>query len=70
MGDVFETKGIIFAFEIPPFVFELANKEIIQKMIDEGFSTNKFLHIDDDNNNGLSRDWIRVPVMMTKIKKA
>ena len=59
---MFETKGIIFAFEIPPFVFEQANKEIIQKMIDEGFSTNKFLHIDDDNNNGLSRDWIWVPV--------
>jgi len=39
-------------------------------MVLEGESDSRILNIDDDNNNGMSRDWIRVPISICKIKKA
>jgi len=57
-------------YELPPHVFAEADKNLIQKLITEGESTNKIMGVDDDYNNGLSRDWIRVPFQIIKIKKA
>lgn len=56
--------------QIPPEVYKTADPKIIQQLIEEGLSTNKFLAIDDDFNNGLSRDWIKIPIMFSKLKKA
>jgi hypothetical protein len=62
VGDFSEEKGKLFAFQIPEDVFATANPEILKKLTEQGESGHIDASIDDDFNNGLSREWIKVPI--------
>ena len=70
VGDFGEEGGRIFCFEISPEALKDQDTSILDKFEDEFKSGHVHLTIDDDENNGISRDWVKVPLIYTKKMKS
>ena len=71
IGDVIENRGCVFAFQIPEWLMaEGQNQALLNSMTEACESNAKDLTIDDDDNYGFSRDWIKVPVNYSQMIKS
>ena len=73
IADIADEEGILFAFQIDPSVFE-SQKDTkaykkLSKLTDEN-ENHVDMSNDDDFNNSISRDWVKVPLSLTMMEKA
>mmetsp|Transcript_7231 Transcript_7231/g.8211 ORF Transcript_7231/g.8211 Transcript_7231/m.8211 type:complete len:304 (-) Transcript_7231:759-1670(-) len=73
VSDISEEEGSLFAFQINPDIFEnerdpVAYKKLI-KIMESGDSTVDMSN-DDDLNNSISREWVKVPLRLSMMEKS
>ena len=72
IGDLAEDDGCLFAFQINPTLFENqrnpAAYKHLNKMIDQSDAALDMSN-DDDLNNSISNDWVKVPMKITMMEK-
>jgi len=73
VSDISDEEGILFAFQIDPNLFEnerdpAAYKKLV-KLMDSKESTVDMSN-DDDLNNSINREWVKVPLRLTMMEKS
>lgn len=68
VGDICEDKGVLFAYQLPTDV--LPDAGVIAKLKEGGADGHINMSIDDDFNNGLGRNWIKVPLPFVRLQKS
>lgn len=73
VGDIAEEDGCLFAFQIDPAIYDSQKdpdeyKKCVRAL--ELGDTAVDMSNDDDFNNGISRDWVKVPLRLTMMQKA
>lgn len=67
VGDIADNRGFLFAYELPKKIARIP--EIVKKLKESGSKGHKENTIDDDYNFGLPREWIKVPVRLSRKMK-
>lgn len=73
IGDIAEEEGILFAFQIDPTIFENEKDPIGYKRLNHLADISEAavdMSNDDDLNNSISREWIKVPLRLTSMVKS
>lgn len=73
VGELSEEEGILFAFQIEPAVFETQKDPAAYKKLNKFFETGETtvdMNNDDDLNNSISREWVRVPLRLNIMEKS
>ena len=70
IGDFSDEKGKLFAYQIPPELFEQADQKVLETLTEQCESGAVNMTVDDDENNGLPRNWVKVPIRFQRLQKA
>lgn len=73
IGELSEEEGCLFAFQIDPQMFEDQRNADSYKLLNSYIEKNDGavdLSNDDDENNSISRDWVKVPLRLTQMEKS
>lgn len=73
VSDIAEEDGCLFAFQIDPAIFDNHKEEVAYKKLTKMIKTHEGavdMSNDDDFNNSISRDWVKVPLRLTMMEKA
>lgn len=73
VSDLSENEGCLFAFQIDPALFEnhkdsTAYKKLLKSLESGGVAVD--MSNDDDLNNSISREWVKVPLRLNMIEKS
>jgi hypothetical protein len=73
VGDLSEEDGILFAFQIEPAVFENQRDPAAYKKLNKFLESSENtvdMNNDDDFNNSISREWIKIPLRLNMMEKS
>lgn len=73
VADISEEEGILFAFQIDPTVFESQRNADSYKHLNKLSERSEIavdMSNDDDFNNSISRDWVKVPLRLNMMAKS
>lgn len=72
IGELAEDDGCLFAFQINPTLFESQRNPVAYKQLNnliEQSDTAVDMSNDDDFNNSITSDWVKVPIKITMMEK-